>query len=158
MTKTHPIDVCAEDVMQRQLTMIQPNEPLPEVGRVLSEAGISGAPVVDETGKLLGVISMRDLLRHYAEDRDLPADVDVSVFDDDIEATEQVAFQRPESGACAADVMTSEIVSVPPSMPLPLIAQRMLEQRVHRVLVIDRGRFVGLVSATELLGALAGMA
>ena len=158
MTKTHPIDICAEDVMQRQLITIRANEPLAAVEQQLSEAGVSGAPVMDEAGKLLGVISMRDLMRHHTEDRELPSDADVTVFDGDIQETEQVAFSRPDSGACAADVMTQDIVSVPPSMPLPLIAQRMLEHRVHRVMVMDRGRFVGLVSATELLGALAGMA
>lgn len=155
---SNPIDMCAEDVMQRKLITIQANETLAATERMLSEASVSGAPVLDETGKLLGVISMRDLMRHRAEDRELPDSVDATVFDNDIDDTEQVAFQRPSSGACAADIMTQEIVSVPPSMPLPLVAQRMLDHHVHRVMVIDRQRFVGLVSATELLGALAGMA
>jgi len=157
MKDCNPINLCAEDIMQRELFTVHANESLDRTEQLLTEAGVSGVPVTDDGGRLLGVLSMRDLMRQHNNDRELPADVDATVFDDEIGETEQVAFARPAAGACAADIMTQDVVSVPPTMPLPLVASRMVSNKVHRVMVIDRGRLVGLVSATEMLGVMAGM-
>ncbi|MCB9879343.1 MAG: CBS domain-containing protein [Planctomycetes bacterium] len=144
-------DLCAEDVMQRKIVTLGAGDSLPAAERTLTEAGISGAPVLDDHDRVLGVVSMTDLLRHRAEDDDIPDDAEAEVFDDSIDETEQVAFFRPEAGACVGDVMTQEIVSVPPSMPLAKIAERMVSTHVHRVLVLERGRLIGLISTMDLL-------
>lgn len=158
MTDNNPINVCAEDIMQRELITIRASDTLADAERALTDAGVSGAPVVDDTGKMIGVISLRDLAQREVEDRELPTDTDVRVFDNEFDDNEEVSFQRPPSGACAADMMTQDVISVPPSMPAPLVARRMLDHRIHRVMVVDRGRLLGLVSATELLGVMAAMA
>ena len=150
--------LCADDVMQRKLVAIDASASLEDAERMLTEAQISGAPVLDGAGKVLGVLSIRDLLRRRAEDGELPDDADASVFDAAVDEGEAVAFERPPAGACAADVMTADVVHVPPSMPLPLVAARMVETRVHRVLVIDRERLVGIVSSMDVLTAVARMA
>ncbi|MEZ6037320.1 MAG: CBS domain-containing protein [Planctomycetota bacterium] len=144
-------DLCAEDVMQRKIVTLSAGDSLPTAERMLTEAGISGAPVLDDHDRVLGVVSMTDLLRHRAEDDDIPDDTEVEVFDDSIDDTEQVAFARPDTGACVGDVMTQEIVSVPPSMPLAKIAERMVATHVHRVLVLERGRLIGLISTMDVL-------
>lgn len=157
MKDCKPMELCAEDIMQRQLFTVHANETLARTEQLLTEADISGVPVIDDGGHLLGVLSMRDLIRHRSDDGELPKGVDPKVFDNEVGDQEQVAFVRPPTGACAADVMTQDVVSVPPTMPLPLVASRMVSNRVHRVMVIDRGRLIGLVSATEMLGVMAGM-
>lgn len=157
MKDCKPIELCAEDIMQRELFAVHANESLDRTEQLLTEAGVSGVPVIDNGGRLMGVLSMRDLIRQHNNDRELPADVDATVFDNEVGETEEVAFARPPSGACAADIMTQDVVSVPPTMPLPKVATRMVSNQVHRVMVIDRGRLVGLVSATEMLGVMADM-
>ena len=150
--------MCAEDVMQCKLVTVGVSDTLAEAERTLAETQVSGAPVLDTNGRLLGVVSVRDLVRHRIEDQDLPAGVEVEVFDNEVDETETVAFERPGSGACVGDVMTQEIVSVTPTTPLPMVARRMVETRVHRVLVMRGEQLVGLVSSMDLLGAIAGAA
>lgn len=139
----------AADIMQRTVITVQADERLADVERMMTEAQVSGAPVVDYGERVLGIVSLRDLVRHRADDDELPADADPSVFDDP-EATRA-------RGARAADVMTQELVTVPPMLPLPQVARRMVEARVHRVLVEDRDKLVGLVSSMDLMGAMAGL-
>lgn len=155
MKDTGTLYVRAADIMQRKLITIQAHDTLADAERVLTEAGISGAPVVDNADRLLGVISLKDLTRRHTEDRELPEGTDRAVFDSNLGDDEAVEFERPATGACAADMMTTEVVSVPPTMSAAQIAQHMLDNRVHRVMVMDNRRIVGLVSTTELLGVLA---
>ena len=58
----------ARDVMQTHLVTVEPELPLVDVHRLFVEEEITGAPVVDETGRLLGVISSTDLLRAVDEE------------------------------------------------------------------------------------------
>ncbi len=72
------------------------------------------------------------------------------MLDDDFEA-----FSVPEeSEETASDLMTSEIYSVAPDAGLKEIAKTMMEHKVHRVLVQEDGRYVGLISTMEILSAL----
>ena len=147
-------DICAEDVMQSKVVTLQAGEPITVAERQLTEAQVSGAPVTDGFDNLLGIVSLRDLVRHRAEDQDLPGDADERVFDNDVDDGEYVRFERPTTGACVGDVMTTEVISVPPTMPLQRVAARMSEAKVHRVVVVDRGRLLGLISSMDILAAI----
>lgn len=139
-------DQTAADVMERTLVTVHVDDRLADVERDMTDAQVSGAPVVDNASRVLGILSLRDLVRHRAADGELPQDADASVFDD-----------RPGApGARAGDVMTQELVTVPPLLPLPQVAGRMADARVHRVLVEDGDKLVGLVSSMDLVRALAG--
>ena len=157
MQNNDPLTLCAYDIMQNQLVTVPASDSLENAERTLTEAGISGAPVIDTSDRLLGVISVRDLVRHHTEDGDLPEGVAANVFDNEVIESEQVAFERPATGACVADLMSQDVVSVVPTASVPQIAARMVEANVHRVMVLDRDRLIGLVSSTELLKVLAKM-
>lgn len=146
----------AKDVMQRELVVVHASDPLREVERVLVDAQVSAVPVFDDDEHVLGIVSMRDVVSRYADDHELPADADPDTFDDEVDETETVAFQRLDDAPCAGDVMTTDIVSCGGNALLSDIAARMVDHRVHRVLVVDRNRLVGLVSTMDLLAALAG--
>lgn len=149
-------DLRAEDVMQRELVVVHASDALREVERVLIDAQVSAVPVLDDDEHLLGIVSMRDVVSRYADDHELPPDADPDAFDDEIDETEQVAFQRLDDEPCAGDVMATDLVTVGPNAMLPDVAARMVDHRVHRVLVVDRQRLVGLISTMDLLAALAG--
>jgi len=146
----------AKDVMQSELVVVHASDPLREVERMLVDAQVSAVPVLDDDEHLLGIVSMRDVVSRYADDHELPADADPDTFDDEIDETETVAFQRLEDEPCAGDVMATDLVTVGPNALLPDVAARMVDHRVHRVLVVDRQKLVGLISTMDLLGALAG--
>jgi CBS domain-containing protein len=144
------------DVMRRDLVSVPPALPLPELEEVLLRHGIGGAPVVDE-GEVVGVVSRSDLLKHrQVEQSQAEAVSDYFLDPSDGRAArgadpvaEAVAARWPQ--ATVGEVMTRELVSVRPDAPLADAARTMLERRVHRVLVMESGALVGLVSSLDLI-------
>ena len=111
---------------------VSPETSLRDIHRMFLEEEIHGAPVVDDDGRVCGVISSLDLLRPGA---------------DDIDSGE------PER-LTAMDVMTRELVSVSPNLPIADVAQTMREHHVHRVLVIEDRELLGVLTTFDLLRAL----
>jgi CBS domain-containing protein len=150
----------AADVMRRPIVAIAESEPLSEVERILDENRISGAPVTDAAGKIVGVVTLRDLVEHYAEDPDArprrgPGWYEVpteELYDEEV-AAEVVT---PEGEETAADAMTAEVHAVPSTAPLRDVAAKMTKHRIHRILVEEDGAFVGVIGTFEIFGALAG--
>jgi CBS domain-containing protein len=150
----------AKDVMQSRVTQVGETDPLLSVHRLFCDEEISGAPVVGETGDVLGVVTIRDLLRDHREATDRPAN-ELHYFRDGL----MVDFMESRSTnpndfdalACRTveDVMSPDVISVTPDSPIEEIAERMLANRVHRVLVLDPsetgGSLVGIVSGFDLL-------
>jgi CBS-domain-containing membrane protein len=145
----------ATDVMQRELVTVHASDPLREVERVLVDAQISAVPVLDDDDRVLGIVSMRDVVSRYAADHDLPEDADEESFADDIDETETIAYRRLDGEPCAGDVMATDPVSVGPNALLTDVARRMVEHGSHRVLVTDHERLLGLVSTMDVLRAIA---
>jgi CBS domain-containing protein len=148
--------LCASDVMQTSLITVRASDPLSEVERVLADAHISGVPVLDDNDSIIGVLSMSDLVNSYAEDDDLPVGADYRDLEEDADPTEVVAYRRTAGpDLCAGDLMTTEISCVAPSASLREVARTMVGQQVHRVLVVERSRVMGLVTTLDVLRALA---
>lgn len=150
--------VTARDIMRSQVVTVSYADPLSEVERVLGEHRISGAPVVDAAGRIVGVVSIKDLIERYAEDPDSHPRRGHGYYhmsSEELDDEDYDSFEVPEEAEeTAADVMTSEVYSVPASASLKEIAAAMARHRVHRVLVEDEGRHVGLISTMEILECL----
>jgi CBS domain-containing protein len=150
--------VTARDLMRTNVITVGYNAPLSEVERTLADNKISGAPVVDEGGRIIGILSLKDLVDHYTEDPDSRPRRGRGYFHlsyEEMDEEDADAFEVPEeSEDTAEDVMNSQIYSVGPDAGLPEIAAVMAKHRIHRVLVEENGRFLGLLSTTELLEAL----
>jgi len=138
----------AEDLMTRDVIALPQAMSLQEAAHRLSEAGVSGAPVMDDAGRCVGVLSRGDLIR--AVEEGLPRPPEPPFFGD---------WQIEEEGDGPGEVarmMTRSLIAVPPDASLAEIARAMHSSRVHRVLVQDEaGRVVGVVSSLDVLGALA---
>ncbi len=150
--------VTARDIMRKDVVTVSYASPLSEVERVLSEHRISGAPVTDEAGHIIGILSVKDLVARYAENSDARPRRSAGFFhlsseemlDDDFES-----FSVPnEAEETAGDLMTGEVYSVHVDASLKDIAGAMKQHKVHRLLVQDDGRYVGLLSTMEILDAL----
>lgn len=147
-TRTRLHDLCAADLMQRELITVNADDPLREVERLLVDAQVSSVPVVDDTGAVLGVVSMRDVVTRYADSAGMRDDDDDQ---EDEDATWSTAGDEP----CASDLMTTEVVRVAPHTDLAGLARAMVENVVHRVLVVENDRLLGLVSTMDVLRAIA---
>lgn len=148
--------LCARDVMETEIVTVTPDDSLIGVQRLFLDEEITGAPVVDETGKLLGVISVADVLRAVAEEHDTGS-MESVYFRDLLE------FAGPDWGALpndfqdrleqlrASDAMSSNPISVTPDTPIPQVAKTLRFHRIHRVLVTDGERLVGIVTPFDLM-------
>jgi CBS domain-containing protein len=145
----------ASDLMQADVITVQASDSLHEVERALVDSRISGAPVLDDNGHLLGIVSMHDVMRHHAELGDLPTSIDPYVFRDVVPESEPVAFERDDS-PCAGDLMTTDVVTVPPEATIHQVAATMVNAHVHRVLVRGERRLLGIITSMDMMRALAG--
>jgi CBS domain-containing protein len=148
--------LCAADIMQRDLVTAQIDDPLSTLERIFADERVSGVPVLDGDERLVGILSMADLVRRYAENQDLPDDDAYPRYGDDLDDTELVAFDREQQDEpCAGDLMSTDVAAVTPDTPLRSVARVLVERRIHRVLVVGKAGVVGLVSTLDLLRAVA---
>jgi CBS domain-containing protein len=121
---------------------------LEEAVAFLVDSGFSAAPVIDEAGRPVGVISRTDVVVYDRERLILPQAAPY-FFES---ADEVAAAVREEQAAVrVADVMTPAVFAVSPQTPLEEAAERMTDLNVHRLFVVDGGTLVGVVSALDLL-------
>ncbi len=146
----------AKDVMTPDPVTVRPETPVEEIARLLLDKRISGVPVVDEAGRVVGIVSEGDLIRRLEDSGEDPPRRR-SWWLELLQLPEERAraFVRAH-GRRARDIMTPDPVTVRPEMPLPAIARLLEERGIKRVPVVDEeGRLVGIVSRADLLRALA---
>ena len=149
----------ARDLMQKDVVAIDGNASLLDAHRLFVEEEISGAPVIDEIGRVIGVLSARDLLRATDEERDT-AVVQTNYF------RELEEFSGPDWGRMPEDfqdrlanrpvseVMSPDVITVAPDATIAEVAHTLRHHRVHRVLVATNEAFVGLISTFDLIALL----
>lgn len=149
------------DVMRRAVVTVRPSDTLPRLEELLSRHRITGAPVVDG-GEVVGVISRSDVIRQLELERSRFEDSSwyFEAFDSEqrsarLDKEIEIAIGARHSTVQVRDLMTSEVLSIEAGASLSAAARRMLERRVHRLLVMEGGELVGLVSSLDLLGGLA---
>jgi CBS domain-containing protein len=149
----------ARDVMTKDVITVSPSTRLDDVARMFAEDRISGAPVVDATERLVGIVSRTDVITGLLEqsaETAAPAlrtilglaETDESEPEDGGDVPEPEAIQ----GMVVEDVMEGDPVTVTPATPLAAIARRMNRERIHRVVVMEDGRVAGILTSIDLLG------
>lgn len=130
-------------VMSTPVVTVTPETSFKECVRVLRRKRVSGLPVVDKAGRLVGIISEGDLL-NKVEKRDADSYV-----------LESRRHRLDRARAAALDVrsaMSTEVVSIPPDFPIALAAREMHTRGFKRLPIVDsKGRLVGIVSRGDLL-------
>jgi CBS domain-containing protein len=154
------------DAMNPKVVHIAPGEPLAELERVLLAERLGGLPVV-EHGRLVGVVSRSDIVRVLGSETALAeaqADFYREYHDDPFAPSERAAREAEAEQEAAAeqvarrmthlrvrDAMTPDVVRVEADAPVRDAAARMVERGVHRLVVTERDRLVGVLSALDLV-------
>lgn len=137
-----------EDVMSREVVTAAPETPFKELTGLLSKYGISGIPIVDKDGTLVGIVTEADLLRSE-EEREPKRRRFLDWF---VDRQWLAEADRMTADLRARDVMTDEVVTVEPETPVRDAVVRLLRAGVKRLPVVDaEGRVVGIVSRKDLL-------
>ena len=137
-----------KDIMTRDPVCLTGDTSARELARILETNEISGCPVVDALERVIGVVSKTDLLHRAVEG---PIGSRRGTFLELLaEGLRDVA--SAESLGNVEDFMTPEPVTAGPDEALAAVARRMASERVHRVVVVDKGRHVlGIVTSLDLL-------
>jgi CBS domain-containing protein len=142
----------AVDVMTRDVITVGPNTSVSEIAALFLRRRISGVPVVDSEGKLLGLVSEGDLVRRVETGTDARYSWWLDLLTEDSERAANYAKSR---GRKAADVMTAKVVTASEMTLLRDIAGLMERHRIKRVPIVRDGRIVGIVSRANLIQGLA---
>lgn len=147
-----------EEFMTSPVIVLDDTSTLRDAARTLTEAKISGAPVVDHRGQPVGVLSLFDITTYLAG-LERPANEPGGFYRQgslrfDMLDDEAPEF-APDEEVQVKDVMSPQILSVRPEAPLSNVAKRLRAENLHRVFVRNaKGELVGVVSTMDLLGAL----
>ena len=144
----------ARDVMVAPVITVKPHSTVKEVAKTLVDRHISAVPVVDDAGKLVGIISEGDLM-HRAEmgtERRYRWWIRLVGGDASIPSDYIKAHARR-----AADIMTQNVFIATPETPLDEIAVLLERNSIKRVPIVRDGRLVGIVSRANLVQAFATM-
>lgn len=147
----------ARDVMERHVVSLRPDTPLVEASTLFSQHRISGAPVVDSNGALVGVLSQTDLLRRAYETElsDFPGHTyhfSLPYWGGEGAST---LFDRLKN-LFVKDAMNPYVITAVPDDSIIELANCMRSHQFHRLIVVEDGQVIGVVSALGLLGAFSG--
>jgi len=142
----------AADLMSRSVLLLPKEMSLRTAAHLLSQAHVSGAPVVDDEGRCIGVLSSTDFV-HYAEHGKSPHECGCGAGA--VRAWQILDGAVPEAETVES-IMTKNPVMVPPVTGIGALARAMMDAHIHRVIVVDaNSRPVGIVSSTDVLAAVA---
>ena len=140
----------ARDIMTTNVVTVAPDTPVRDVARLMLEHRISGVPVVDRSGQLVGMITDGDLYRRAEPGSEKQRSTWLELFTRDSRMAHEFVAAH---GHTATDVMTTRVFAVTPETPLRQIADLFEKQRIRRVPVVSDGSVVGIVSRANLVQA-----
>ncbi|HNU82264.1 MAG TPA: CBS domain-containing protein [Thermoanaerobaculia bacterium] len=149
----------ARDVMNSEVLTVRDDMSVEEVAAQLADNEISGAPVEDREGRLVGVVSVTDIALaatsggKLASDRSNPAFY-VRGWEDRMEAEELAGLRLEGEGLLVREIMTPAVYSVPEDLPVSRVAETMIDSHIHRLLVTRGTQVVGIITTSDLLGLL----
>jgi predicted transcriptional regulator len=148
-----------KDLMNPDIMTVTDEMTTEELARYLVEREISGAPVVDSQGHLIGVVSMTDIGRNLAEPSDLTSSRGSSFYRDDVDPTLEDLGERyvEERPVTVRDVMTPAIHQVSVTASVAEVARIMVEQHIHRLVVTQGKEPVGIITSMDLLKMIADL-
>ena len=142
----------AMDVMVRDVITVRPDTSVVQAARLLVENDISALPVIDDEGRMVGIISEADLMRR----EEIGTEKHRPWWLESMTPATTLADEFAKShGKCVADLMSRRIVSASEDTPLAEIAALLERHQIKRVPITKDGKVIGVVSRANLVQALA---
>jgi len=132
-----------QDVMTRKVIAVKRSADFKQIAHVLREFRVSACPVVNDAGRVVGVVSEADLL-HKTAGCEMPAGL--------IRLRWKLGEESKLTAVTAAQLMTSPAIVISPDAPVQIAARVMRDRRLKRLPVVTRdGQLIGIVSRVDLL-------
>ena len=148
----------ASDIMTKEVITVQEDMTIEALGRIFIEKRISGAPVLDNKGKLVGVVTENDLVRKNSR---LHIPTVVRIFDAFVPlgGNDRVEEEiRRISASKVSEICSRTLVTVAPDATLQDVSSLMFEKGVHLIPVLDAGRIVGIIGKIDIVRGMFGEA
>jgi CBS domain-containing protein len=143
------------EIMTTDVVTMKPEDTVGELADILAKNKISGVPVVDEQGRVLGMVSEADII---LQDADLHFPYYIQFLESVIYLQSVHKFEerfRKAFGSKVSEVMSDEVVSVPPDATVREAATLMADREVNRLPVVEDERLVGIVTRGDIVRAIA---
>ena len=150
------MNTTVKDIMTSQVQTVRDAWTIKKLAEFFFENNISGAPVLDENGQLLGVVSVTDLIRfdsqHNEDTQPTSHDIYTHHLEKQFAKEEIAAFQIEDATTTTVhEIMTPMVFDVDESTTIQQAADIMVKGHIHRVFVTDNKKVVGVVSALDML-------
>ena len=153
-------DLVARDVMNPDVLTVRDDMSVTDLAEFLTDNEISGAPVEDAEGRLVGVVSLTDVAAAFTGQRDQAVldhpepDFYLRSWEEKFNAEDLAGLRVADSEATVGEIMTPSIFAVDEELPVSRVAERMIHSHIHRLLVTRDRKVVGIVTTSDLLGLL----
>ncbi len=147
----------AKDIMNKEVITVSPETTVEELGRLFIGKGISGAPVVDAEGGIVGIVTENDLI---SKNTRLHIPTILRLFDAFIPlGTSKLELEiKKMTASTVGEVCTKKVVTIGEETGADEIATIMDEKKIHLLPVVSQGKVVGIVGKKDLIRGIAGEA
>ena len=144
----------AATIMTRDVVSVSPGASIPEIAALLTKRGISAVPVIDASGKLLGMVSEGDLMTPFStRDQARRAWWLEMLAEGETLAPEFLEYISLDRHT-ASDLMSRNVITATETANVPEIADLLIKNRIKRVPILRDGRVTGIVSRADIVRAL----
>jgi len=146
--------ITAKDIMTKEVITISPDTEIAQAAKLLLTNRINGVPVIDDAGKLVGILCQSDLI---IQQKNIPIPSLFTLLDGFISLTSSKKLDKEVekiAATKAADAMTANPVTVNSDTAIEDVAALMVEKSYHTLPVVDAGNLVGIVGKEDVLKTL----
>ena len=143
-----------KDIMTREPITVSPQTEIASAAKILLENRINGLPVVDDSGKLVGILCQSDLV---AQQKNIPIPSIYTLLEGFIPLTSIKRIDKEVEKIAALKVeqaMTPDPVTVGPETEIEDVARLMVDKKYHTLPVVENGEIVGIVGKEDVLKTL----
>jgi CBS-domain-containing membrane protein len=144
----------AKDIMSKDVLTVKPETSVSELARLLTFHNINGAPVIDDDGKLIGVVTENDLVY---QKKNVHIPTVISILDSFIylESQEKMKKEMEKISAVTVEkIYSRNVKTVTPETSIEEIATIMAEKFIHTIPVVDNGNIVGVIGKKDIIRTL----
>ena len=141
----------AGDVMTRDVITVKKETTIRELAELFNRHRISSAPVVDDNGEMIGIVTETDLIE---QDKNLHIPTVISLFDWVIYLESDKKFEKAlkkMTGQSVGEIYSEEFVKVTPATPVSDVADILSSRKMNAIPVLDGNRIVGIVARIDLI-------
>ena len=143
-----------KDLMTKEVITVKPTAGIHELAELFIKKNISGAPVVDDAGKVVGIVQEEGIMFQDKKVH-LPSFVNISLGFLTLGVKRLEEEIKKVTASNAADIMEKNVVSITSVMTIEDVATMMIEKKVYYLLVIEDGKLVGVVTKRDIVRAIA---